>query len=243
MRLRHITFTGIDAKTDIMDLAEIQKQYPLVEFGVLTSYHWYENGNRYLDPRLLRNFRTRDGRIGETDINLSLHICGRAAHDAAYGDWWEIDHLTYGNLKLFNRFQLNVAERQDNPPYVKTAPYNWQQMIIQQRNVNELGLLKATLRSYPFHESFAVLLDASGGRGIDTPIEVLKGQVMTGYAGGINPDNVADKLAYLLQQENKGDFWIDMESGVRTDDWFDIEKASRVLAICKEVMRDLHVED
>ena len=235
MRLHYIY--GYRRKDRHQGFASIQDQYPIVEFGVLTSYHWYENGNRYLDPRLLRNFR-----IGETDINLSLHICGRAAHDAAYGDWLEIDHLTYGNLKLFNRFQLNVAERQDNPPYVKTAPYNWQQMIIQQRNVNELGLLKATLRSYPFHESFAVLLDASGGRGIDTPIEVLKGQVMAGYAGGINPDNVADKLSYLLQQENKGDFWIDMESGVRTDDWFDIEKVSRVLAICKEVMRELHVE-
>ena len=34
-----------------------------------------------------------------------------------------------------------------------------------------------------------------------------------------------------------------VESGVRTDDWFDIEKVSRVLAICKEVMRDLHVDD
>lgn len=36
MRLKHITFTGIDAKTDIKALQEIQLEFPLVEFGVLT---------------------------------------------------------------------------------------------------------------------------------------------------------------------------------------------------------------
>ena len=52
-RLKHITFTGVDAKTDKKLLSEIQKQYPVAEFGVLTSYHWYENGNRYIDPRIM----------------------------------------------------------------------------------------------------------------------------------------------------------------------------------------------
>ena len=92
----------------------------------------------------------------------------------------------------------------------------------------------------------SVLLDASGGQGIDTPIKVLPNAdkpFKVGYAGGINPDNVADKLAYLIQHNEVGDFWIDMESGVRTDDWFDTDKVRRVLAICKEVMRELHVED
>ena len=59
-----------------------------------------------------------------------------------------------------------------------------------------------------------------------------------GYAGGFNPENVADKLHYLLTNDEVGDFWIDMESGVRTDDWFDLDKVRRVLAICNEVIRD-----
>ena len=87
MRLRHITFTGIDAKTNIRDLQEIQDQYPIVEFGVLTSYHWYENGNRYLDPLLIEE------RLRGEIRGLSLHVCGSAAHDAAYGDWNKIDKL------------------------------------------------------------------------------------------------------------------------------------------------------
>lgn len=36
MRLQHITFTGIDARTDVEDLIDIQHEFPIVEFGVLT---------------------------------------------------------------------------------------------------------------------------------------------------------------------------------------------------------------
>ena len=88
-----------------------------------------------------------------------------------------------------------------------------------------------------------MLLDASGGLGIDTPIVLYPSNGKIGYAGGINEGNVATKLEYLLRNVRTGDFWIDMESGVRTDDWFDLDKVRRVLAICTEVIRDLHMED
>ena len=82
MKLQHITFTGIDAKTDIKALTEIQQEFPIAEFGVLTSYHWYENGNRYLNPSFLSNLYAGNGKL-----NLALHVCGSAAHDAAEGMW------------------------------------------------------------------------------------------------------------------------------------------------------------
>ena len=40
--LKHITFTGVDAMSDIKALQEILREFPLAEFGVLTSYHWNE---------------------------------------------------------------------------------------------------------------------------------------------------------------------------------------------------------
>lgn len=43
--LRHITFTGVDAKTDINALYQIQKEFPIVEWGILVSKNWRENGN------------------------------------------------------------------------------------------------------------------------------------------------------------------------------------------------------
>lgn len=75
------------------------------------------------------------------------------------------------------------------------------------------------------------------------PLKILKTHGKVGYAGGFNPDNVAEKLSFLMENSQVGDFWIDMESGVRTDDWFDTDKVRRVLRICKEVIRDLGVED
>ena len=80
-----------------------------------------------------------------------------------------------------------------------------------------------------------MLLDASGGEGIETSLVAFAGKKI-GYAGGINADNVADKLTFLMENEQVGDFWIDMESGVRTDDWFDTDKVRRVLEICEPII-------
>jgi len=227
MKLQHITFTGIDAKTDIRDLIEIQREYPIAEFGVLTSYHWYENGNRYLDPALVKNMRGQD-------LHLALHICGSMAHDAADGYWDKVDNHMFNVLGLFKRIQLNVANRTDNPYRLASTPNNQTEVILQQKGIHDVEMFE-----HSKWMDVSVLLDASGGQGIDTPIEVLPnvGKLFkVGYAGGINPSNVADKLSYLFQHEELGEFWIDMESGVRTDDWFDIDKVYNVLRTCKPII-------
>jgi phosphoribosylanthranilate isomerase len=72
-----------------------------------------------------------------------------------------------------------------------------------------------------------------GGLGIDTPISApaYASKVHLGFAGGINPDNVIDKMDEITSLP-VGRFWIDMESGVRTDDRFDLDKVEDV---CKKV--------
>jgi len=241
MRLKHITFTGIDAKTDIQDLIDIQREFPIVEFGVLTSYHWYENGNRYLDPLIINELR------GER-LNLALHVCGSAAHDAAVGRWDLIDKLVWSNIDLFHRVQLNISNRKDNPDALERLPkVVEQEVIIQTRDALNTSIYDATIARFrekdKFGRTFSILLDASGGQGIDTPLKVLPSSGKVGYAGGFNPENVGEKLLFLLQNIRMGDFWIDMESGVRTDDWFDTSKVRRVLAVCREVIKDLGMED
>ena len=237
MRLKHITFTGIDAKTDVKALQEIQREFPLVEFGVLTSYHWYENGNRYLDPSLIEKLRTKD-------LHLSLHVCGSAAHDAAVGDWKTVDDkLTKEFLTMFKRVQLNISNRKDNPAFCWIPLVIGQELIVQQRSGDDMALYEETVkhwneRPYPHRDTISVLLDASGGRGIDTLLKVLPTSGKVGYAGGFNPDNVGEKLPFLLENTRMGEFWIDMESGVRTDDWFDIDKVYHVLQVCKKVISE-----
>ena len=102
------------------------------------------------------------------------------------------------------------------------------QFIIQYTD-RRAGLLPA-LAGLPNH---AILFDASAGRGVAPEgwPAPLPGH-FCGYAGGINPDNVAghiDKIAAAGAQ----DTWIDMESGVRTDDRFDLDKVRRVLKIAE----------
>ena len=236
MRLKHITFTGIDAKTDIQDLIDIQREFPIAEFGVLTSYHWYENGNRYLDPQIINDMRGKG-------LNLALHVCGSAAHDAAVGRWDLIDKLVWSNIDLFHRIQLNISNRSDNPDSLYALPkIVGQEVIIQTHNALNTSIYDATINKFNgfrrmFGRSFSMLLDASGGQGIDTPLKVLPSRGKVGYAGGFNPDNVGEKLSFLLQNVRMGEFWIDMESGVRTNDWFDTNKVCMVLAGCKEVIK------
>lgn len=87
------------------------------------------------------------------------------------------------------------------------------------------------------------LLDASGGAGIDTPIQVVTYPgVHIGYAGGIGPDNVEAKLRTLLEYDSQERFWIDMETHVRTitDDgeWLDLDKVEEVLKICDHILKN-----
>lgn len=241
MRLRHITFTGIDARTDLLELQAIHQKYPIAEFGVLTSYHWYENGNRYPNPQFLPN-------LYGLGLNLSLHVCGSAAHDAMKGAWNRINHHTIGYLYmgLFQRVQLNVANREDNPDRLASIPpYCRAEVIIQQRPGDEALFEHShwvgTIRKPQCLVS--MLIDGSGGQGIDSPISIYPSAYKIGYGGGINPNNVADKLTYLFENGGDGEFWIDMESGVRTDDWLDLDKVRQVLEICEPIIKKYCKED
>lgn len=236
MKLKHITFTGVDSKTDIDRLVEIQREYPIVEFGVLASKHWNENGPRYIDPRKI--YRLRDKKL-----NLALHLCGSIASNAAEGLWGEVDNLIDRNLEIFKRIQLNIAKRDDKPNYCWAPPIFSipieQEIIIQQKDTVNDSILKNTIEKWKEYEwnkcTLSVLIDGSGGQGIDTGIKLYHYDGCVGYAGGFNPENCAEKLTYIYENVS-GDFWIDMESGVRTDDYFDLDKVVSVLETCNPII-------
>lgn len=230
-KLKHITFTGIGNDTDPRVLREIQNEYPLVEWGVLMSKNWKENGPRYFGPSFIYDFK-----FMELHLNLSCHVCGSIAREVLNNNWNPLIQLAHHHFDIFQRCQVNIGTTDPTPRTPFLRPYvTLQELIIQQKSENDL-LAFDTIKD---RTNMSVLLDASGGRGIDTPIKTfLRHGLKVGYAGGMSPDNVGDKL-YQLLHDVEGDFWIDMESGVRTDDKFDLNKVYKVLHVCQEVLSEV----
>ena len=222
--LTHITFTGVDDDTDFKRLVSIQQRYPKVEFGVLVSRKWFENGKRYLSPFKAKGLRG----LG---LRLSAHLCGSIARHVLHtggfsstGDFSEI-------IDMFSRVQLNVSnydEPESMSPYILPGPL--QEIIIQQAfNHNTFMLCRIASG-----DCISILLDESGGKGIENPfcMPSYLHNVHVGFAGGINPDNVVAKIQEITSLPSVNRFWIDMESCVRTDDRFDLDKVEDV---CKKV--------
>lgn len=226
--LKHITFTGIGVDTDLKELKAIQDEYPFVEWGVLISKNWQENGPRFFDPSQLHILRY-------SGLNLSCHLCGFIAREVAKDNWEPTFEVTRGMFGIFQRCQVNISmEKPTMETQYMRPPTDLEELIIQQKSAMHMTMFN-TIKN---RTKMSVLLDASGGRGIDASIQPLniKG-LKVGYAGGMRPENVREKLTYLLRNV-EGEFWIDMESGVRTNDRFDIGKVMRVLHTCQEIISE-----
>ena len=224
-RLVTVTFTGVDDTTDLRRLSLIQERHPLAEFGVLLSAHGPENGPRYPSMDTIHSLRRHK-------LNLSLHLCGRLARKAVHGDFSEVETMLDEDVSLFRRVQLNVVGYDGAPEHIDFPNPSWtRKVIIQQRSASDCRLFVES----PRREGLTVLLDASGGRGVQGATTVLPGFPKVGYAGGINHKNVCGILSTLLGSPEVNDFWIDMESGVRTCDRFDLGLVEAVLSEIERV--------
>jgi len=225
--LLHVTFTGIDDNTDASWLLGIRTQYPKVEFGMLMAVEPVKRSGRFPDPEgpAARGFYEAARR----GLGLSAHLCGSLAKEAAKGEWGAVmEHCP--EFSAFSRCQLNIAHVKDVPAAVVTGmPGTLREVIVQQKGA---GSCEAFLQ-IPRKDGYSVLLDASGGHGVYAEPVVLEGPYKVGYAGGLNPDNVRGFLESLLADVRVGDFWIDMESGVRTGD--DLFSPGKVEAVIRNI--------
>lgn len=204
---RFITFTGIDAWTSPANCAAIAAKFP-VEFAFLYSDD--RDDPRYTGVPLLHEFQKRR-------VRTAFHLCGAAARRAIRENVYPAETLRA------DRIQLNLTDDE----------YDWDGLEKLARRRPVIRQTRDT-KSWPLTPlDVAPLLDASGGRGVpisdfpDAPPAQL-----VGYAGGLGPDNVADFLDRLPAHPHG--FWIDMETGVRTDDRFDLKKC---LEVCRAVFK------
>ena len=220
-KLCGITFTGLDEYTDLVRAKQIaESSHVPVEYGILLSKKWAENGTRYLNPNLFLTL------LGQ-DFRLAAHFCGSIAREAVTKGNWESGMSLVGEKfnELFQRVQLNISGYGLQKIDLGRIPVK--EVIIQQKGANDCDAFLSVLSD----PRVTVLLDPSGGQGIAATDEPLNLPVKVGYAGGFSPENVIQRILVLEQSPVVGQFWIDMESGVRTDDKFDLDKVEDVVKL------------
>ena len=240
-----ISFVGVDAKTDLDALLEIQDldllpedlNEPIIEWGVLVSPQRAGKQNRYPSIDFAKEF-IFNGKF-ET-IAKSIHLCGGAVDDYLYRPESDIGFLAnYSKARL----QLNFAMDKYDPVELREIILDKllveRHEIILQYNkskkkfVDDL-ILKLKERN-AILPNLSILYDGSGGFGrtiekFEPPV----GEYFTGYAGGLNPDNVKDIITNINSVVGEYDYYIDMESGIRTNDLLDLEKCKSVIATARK---------
>lgn len=221
-----ITFTGVDARTDIGRLCALSSRYP-VEWGVLFSRTNQGRANRY--PALEHVGQLRK-LCAQNRIQLAAHICGGYSNEIMQGGYHP--DLSWGLVNLFSRTQINVNDGETlvDGHYVKAEHAA--------KFAAHIGARRAVVQccgAFPDDHQVDWLYDLSGGAGREPQSwDAAASQVsgFVGYAGGIGPNNVLRILSQIEKTHPEGKpFWIDMEGRIRdVNDWLDLDACEAVLA-------------
>lgn len=209
MKLWRITFTGADNNTSQEEMLRISQQFKIVEWGILFGTRYKE---RYPTQEWIDQL--------PQEMALSAHLCGKYVSDAMLGN--------FPILNKFQRIQLNLSKK-NLTKVLECEPL--MEAIQQVRQKVILGGNFTGIQIKP-SSNYQILYDASGGNGLSPkewplPVE----NVEVGYAGGLNSENLANELERIAEVAGDRHIWIDMESGVRTDNCFDLKKVEQCLEI------------
>lgn len=212
-----VTFTGVDERTDIGRMLALSSMYP-IEWGILFSPKQQGEG-RYPPLSFLERLIESGADRG---IVLSAHICGQYARDVVNQMRCPLPLRPF--MGAFDRIQVNTT-------LAGIAP-DWIVEFVNEFAPGATGILQ-TRTIFPQDPAIDWLFDQSGGNGLRPEAwPAANSPACCGYAGGIGPDNLADTLTALTPKIPPGKaFWIDMETGVRTDDRFDLDKCEQVCRI------------
>jgi hypothetical protein len=204
-----ITLTGADERTDLRAIRDFAKRHPEVEFSFLYS-ETPENRNRYPSVDYLIDAAMSVGAIS------AVHVCGTRARLHLL----EGDHLW---IWKFQRIQVNGL----------VAPHDLKRICEALSARQVITQLRPGASASSFHANHTYLVDASGGRGI-LPEKWEKPDTWknVGYAGGLTPENLGTEIPRILAADPRA-AWIDMETSLRVDDWFSLERCEAALTAFK----------
>ena len=202
-----ITFTGADADTDPTSMEWLASHYP-IEWGLLFSPKRQGAEPRYPSLEACKRF------LG-APLRLAAHLCGGYSRSIMEGGHEELPLW----LGRFGRVQVNHG-RPEPARLRRFRDRSGAPMVIMQWRSDAFPAM------WP---GVDLLYDRSGGHGAVPSAWPPHPGYLVGYAGGLGPENVREALAAIGAA---GPYWIDMESGVRTDDRFDLAKCR---SVCEHV--------
>lgn len=217
-----VTLTGADETVEPQALAELSAEFPFVEWAILIAAD-REGRPRFPHAAWRQAVETLPG------LNRSAHLCGGALK--AFVD---SDPVLLSELEAFQRIQLNFNAQRLNAGVQAGLLAATQRMAEARPEVrvitqhNKANVL--VWREYEALPNTQVLFDASGGNGVlpaSWPLP-LPGRVC-GYAGGLGPDTIQEALPGVSKAVGDQAHWIDMESRLRVDERFDLDKCRQVL--------------
>jgi hypothetical protein len=228
--LDRVTITGADDSIQPQDIIALTKEFPFVEWGILLSKH-SEGKPRFPTYEwlceLLKSLYEH--------TQISGHICGRWVRDICKGDWTIAEDRS-PIINYFRRFQLNfrpyLHKIKDVEAFIAgfQAVPKCEQFIFQLNDIN--NELLRTVKDNGVNA--APFFDLSGGIGVlpESWPKQLQG-LYCGYAGGLSPDNLTEQLELISSSVEAGPIWIDVESHVRTDERFDLDKVVKFIKLAE----------
>lgn len=220
MNLRYISLTGADNLVEIKDLEAFSEEYPLFECAMLI---FAERDGLARNP----NIEWRKKLYNSNVKNKAMHVCGSSINQLAQE---KIEFMK--EMNNFQRVQINLkpqwATEELINSLVKVVEKNPQIEFITQHN----ELNKQYFHYWEEVANHSYLYDGSLGKGLSP--EIWLSPVIgkrTGYAGGLNVDNIYVNCQKIQLASAEIPIWIDMETGIRTNDQFDLIKAKKVLEI------------
>ena len=237
--LTKVTFTGIDATTDMGKVSRLAARYPWAEFAVLVGTNTGHDTNPIFPSMPVINALRATLRQRQT----AIHLCGIYARTAlGKGNSTLRPRELYSLCAGFGRVQINLPTGAG----VSAAERNHVQALARFREIDGVVLQhRSGWESVPMREpNVEYLFDLSGGLGleqfhlwpepprprihIDSPLNL-----RVGYAGGMGPHNMGQALEFV-DRYPESSMWLDMERNVRTEDARSLDIA-KVWAVCAQV--------
>ncbi len=232
--LTHISITGADDNTSITQLVELNKKFPYAEWGIL-YFPEKEGAKRNPTQTWRKEFLAQIPKD-----KTAIHLCGEDVFNQILASDFDSSELKI-ELSKFGRIQLNINARklknlftdeQIATIYEKLLA-NDLHIIAQYNHISENAIKKFITNNKVDYNYFDILLDSSLGKGVSPETwsvpEGLGNEVTLGFAGGLNPENIYGNYQ-KINPITKNKYWLDLESGARTDNEFDLVKAESILS-------------